>query len=105
MRILFIAALGLLAGCAANYETYVQTQENIAIANANAQAEKYKAMASIGASGSDAAKVAAMMSLALGKDEQRQVMVQGHLFIIAILMEQIYTMVNILNSIFHLAIN
>ena len=75
MRIFLIAGLGLLVGCAANYETYVKTQENIAIANANAQAEKYKAMASIGASGSDAAKVAAMMSLALGKDEQRQVMV------------------------------
>ena len=75
MRILLIAALGLLASCAANYETYVKTQENIAIANANAQAEKYKAMASIGASGSDAAKVAAMMSLALGKETTQQVMV------------------------------
>jgi len=75
MKLLLIAPLVLLVGCATNYETYVKTQENIAIANANAQAEKYKAMASIGASGSDAAKVAAMMSLALGKDEQRQVMV------------------------------
>lgn len=75
MRILLIVGLGLLVGCAANYETYVKTQENIALAHANAQAEKYKAMASIGASGSDAAKVAAMMSLALGKDEQSQVMV------------------------------
>ena len=75
MKLLLIAPLVLFVSCTANYETYVKTQENIALANANAQAEKYKAMASIGASGSDAAKVAAMMSLALGKDEQRQVMV------------------------------
>lgn len=75
MKILLIAGFSLLAGCATNYEAYVQTQENIAVANANAQAEKYKAMASIGASGSDAAKVAAMMSLALGKENTQQVIV------------------------------
>ena len=73
MRILLIAGLGLLAGCATNYETYVEAQKSIAEANARAEQAKYEAMAAIGESGTETSKVAAMMAIALGKDTKPQV--------------------------------
>lgn len=73
MRLLLIAALGLLAGCATNYETYVEAQKSIAEANARAEQAKYEAMAAIGESGTETSKVAAMMAIALGKDTKPQV--------------------------------
>jgi len=68
MRVLLLAAFGLLVGCATNYETYVEAQKSIAEANARAEEAKYKAMAAIGESGTETSKVAAMMAIALGKD-------------------------------------
>lgn len=44
----------------------------MSIAKSNAEAEKYKAMSLIAGSGSDAAKVAAVMSMALGNQGQSQ---------------------------------
>ena len=73
MRLLLIAGLGLLAGCATNYETYVEAQKSIAEANARAEEAKYEAMAAIGESGTETSKVAAMMAIALGKDTKPQV--------------------------------
>ena len=73
MRILLIASLGLLVGCVANYETYVEAQKSIAEANARAEEAKYEAMAAIGESGTETSKVAAMMAIALGKDTKPSV--------------------------------
>ena len=73
MRILLIAGLSLLVGCATNYETYVEAQKSIAEANARAEEAKYEAMAAIGESGTETAKVAAMMAIALGKDTKPQI--------------------------------
>lgn len=62
----------LLAGCATNYEGYAEANVKIAQARAQAESEKYKAMAAIAATGDAAAKVAAVMSMALGQPGQQQ---------------------------------
>jgi hypothetical protein len=57
-----------LTGCASTeYVQYAKTQEAIATAKGQADAARYKAMADIAASGDSAAKVAAVMALALGQ--------------------------------------
>ena len=60
-----------LAGCATNYEGYVEANVKIAEAKARADTEKYKAMAAIASTGDAAAKVAAVMSMALGQPNQQ----------------------------------
>jgi len=60
--ILFALAL---TGCATGqYEAYTAATTAQAVATANAQAERYKALATLANSGSDVAKVAAVMALA-----------------------------------------
>ena len=61
----------LLAGCATNYDGYVEANVKIAEAKARADTEKYKAMAAIASTGDAAAKVAAVMSMALGQPNQQ----------------------------------
>jgi hypothetical protein len=61
----------LLAGCATNYDAYVEAIIKVAEAKARADTEKYKAMAAIASSGDAAAKVAAVMSMALGQPNQQ----------------------------------
>ena len=57
-----------LTGCASTeYVQYAKTQEAIATAKGTADAARYKALADIAASGDSAAKVAAVMALALGQ--------------------------------------
>ena len=57
-----------LTGCASpDYAQYAKAQEAIATAKGQADAARYKAMADIAASGDSAAKVAAVMALALGQ--------------------------------------
>jgi hypothetical protein len=62
----------LLAGCATNYDNYAEANVKIAQARAQAESEKYKAMAAIASTGDAAAKVAAVMSMALGQPNQPQ---------------------------------
>lgn len=62
----------LLASCATNYEGYAEANVKIAQARAQAESEKYKAMAAIASTGDAAAKVAAVMSMALGQPNQSQ---------------------------------
>lgn len=57
-----------LVGCATqDYELYAKAQSEVAVAKHNSDAAKYKAMGDIAASGTEAAKVAAVMALALGQ--------------------------------------
>lgn len=69
-KLLFLMPLAL-AGCATNYDAYVQANIKVAEARAKAETEKYKAMAAIASSGDAAAKVAAVMSMALGQPSQQ----------------------------------
>ena len=62
----------LLASCATNYDGYAEANVKIAQARAQAESEKYKAMAAIASTGDAAAKVAAVMSMALGQPNQPQ---------------------------------
>lgn len=71
MKKLLLLAPLFLAGCATNYEGYVEANVKIAEARAKAETEKYKAMAAIASSGDAAAKVAAVMSMALGQQTQQ----------------------------------
>lgn len=67
MRIALLVVTLLLTGCAsADYAKYADAQIAVATAKANAEAEKYKAMASIAASGGEVTKVAAMVALLTG---------------------------------------
>lgn len=67
--ILFILALALtLTGCASgDYALYAKAQSDVEVARHNADAAKYAAMASIAQSGDQSAKVAAVMALAMGQ--------------------------------------
>ncbi|NDD55946.1 hypothetical protein EBZ39_19120, partial [bacterium] len=64
-KLLFLMPLAL-AGCATNYDGYVEANVKIVEARAKAETEKYKAMAAIAAGADASAKVAAVMSMALG---------------------------------------
>lgn len=56
-----------LGGCATtDYENYTRAHASAESARHAADAEKYKALASVAATGSDTARVAAVMALALG---------------------------------------
>jgi hypothetical protein len=56
-----------LAGCAStNYELYAQTQEKIAIARAESDIARYKALEAIANSGDTTARVAAVIALQQG---------------------------------------
>lgn len=66
MKLFFAAVLTLLAasGCASDdYRLYAESQAAIHTARANADAERYRAMASIAQSGDTTAKVAAMFAM------------------------------------------
>jgi hypothetical protein len=69
MKTLALLTLALaLTGCASpDYAQYAQTQQAVAVAKGTADAARYKAMADIAASGDSAAKVAAVMAMALGQ--------------------------------------
>ena len=71
MKKLLLLTPLLLAGCATNYDGYVEANVKIAEARAKAETEKYKAMAAIASTGDAAAKVAAVMSMALGQPNQQ----------------------------------
>lgn len=71
MKKFILLAPLLLAGCATNYDAYVEANIKVAEAKARADTEKYKAMAAIASSGDAAAKVAAVMSMALGQPNQQ----------------------------------
>lgn len=71
MKKLLLLAPLLLVSCATNYDAYVEANIKVAEAKARADTEKYKAMAAIASSGDAAAKVAAVMSMALGQPNQQ----------------------------------
>jgi hypothetical protein len=59
----------LLTGCAtgpSDYQRYAQAQENIALARAEAETAKYKALESIALKGDSSASVAAAMGIVMG---------------------------------------
>lgn len=57
----------LLSGCASNdYAQYTATQQAIAVSKSQADAARYQALATIAATGTDTARVAAVMALAMG---------------------------------------
>lgn len=60
MKKLLLLTPLLLAGCATNYDAYVEANVKVAEARANAETEKYKAMAAIAAGADASAKVAAV---------------------------------------------
>jgi hypothetical protein len=71
MKKLLLLTPLLLAGCATNYDAYVEANIKVAEARAKAETEKYKAMAAIAAGADASAKVAAVMSMALGHQVQQ----------------------------------
>lgn len=80
MKIVALAILMVmsLVGCASpEYERYAKAQTDIAVARHTAEAEKYKAMSEIAKSGDSAAKVAAVMAMAIGSGGSNQTVVQA----------------------------
>ena len=70
-KTILAGAIGVLTltGCAtgpSDYERYAQAQENIALARAEAETAKYKALESIALKGGEGASVAAAMGIAMG---------------------------------------
>jgi len=62
----------MMSGCAStDYKLYAEATSDIEVAKHNAEAEKYKAIAAIGASGTETAKVAAIMSMTMGGQPQQ----------------------------------
>lgn len=72
-RLLITAVLAVsLTGCATNdYVTYAKAQAAVETAKHNADAAKYRAMADIASSGTEASKVAAVMAMAMGGNAQQ----------------------------------
>lgn len=73
MRQIFVVLILLLqAGCASSqdYQLYLDSHTAIQTARFNAEAEKYKAIASIASQGDATAKVAAVMALSNGSNSQ-----------------------------------
>ena len=65
-----IAALALTGcGTTSNYQLYAQTQENIAVARAQADIERYKTLQAIANSGDTTARVAAVIALQQGAQQ------------------------------------
>lgn len=70
-KTILAGAIGVLTltGCAtgpSDYQRYAQAQENIALARAEAETAKYKALESIALKGDSAASVAAAMGIVMG---------------------------------------
>jgi hypothetical protein len=68
-KTILAGAIGVLTltGCASNnYQQYAQTQENIAVARAEAEIARYKALEAIANSGDTTARVAAVIALQQG---------------------------------------
>lgn len=65
--VMSVVGLVALTGCetTARYQTYADGEAKIKIAQYTAQAEKYRAMAAIAANGSESAKVAAVVAMAM----------------------------------------
>lgn len=63
-----------LTGCATNYDQYANAQVKIAEANAATAKYKYEALALMGNSGGDTAKVAAIISLNQQSQQPQQVL-------------------------------
>jgi hypothetical protein len=64
MKTLILLSALTLSGCAnADYDKYIATHRDIHTARASADVERYKAMAAIAQSGSEAAKVAALITI------------------------------------------
>ena len=69
MKILTLLCAVVLTGCStAEYDRYAKAQTDIAVARHQAEAEKYKAMSEIAKAGDSAAKVAAVMAMAMGSN-------------------------------------
>jgi len=71
---LFIIAIAIaLTGCASTeYDKYATTQQSIAASKAQADTARYNALADIAKNGSDTARVAAVMALAMGGQAPQQ---------------------------------
>lgn len=73
MKTLVLLAALALTGCGTTqYEAYAKAQGDIAKANADAQTERYKALSKVAESGTDTARVAAVVALAIGGNSQSQ---------------------------------
>ena len=71
--VFFMLAALLLTGCATGeYAQYAKTQEAIEVAKSNAQIARYQALGTIARDGDSTSKVAAVMALALGGNNQQQ---------------------------------
>ena len=70
--ILLTAALALTGCASTDYAQYTKAQTDIAAARHNADAARYQALASIAKDGTDSARVAAVMALALSAGSQQQ---------------------------------
>lgn len=73
-KLITISVVALaLSGCATNeYKLYADAQAAVETAKYTADAAKYKAMSDIAASGTESAKVAAVMAIALGNQSNAQ---------------------------------
>lgn len=73
MKTLILITALALTGCGTTqYEAYAKAQGDIAKANADAQTERYKALSKVAESGTDTARVAAVVALAIGGNSQSQ---------------------------------
>lgn len=69
---LLVLVVVAVSGCGTTeYVQYAKTQEVVAVAKANAEAARYRALGDIASSGDSSAKVAAVMALALGQSGGR----------------------------------
>lgn len=67
-----LAALALTACASPDYAQYAKAQESIAASKSQSDAARYRAMSDIAAQGDSAAKVAAVMALAIGQSAPSQ---------------------------------
>jgi len=73
IRLSIIAIAIALAGCSTtDYDKYATTQQSIAASKAQADTARYNALADIAKNGSDTARVAAVMALAMGGQAPQQ---------------------------------
>ena len=73
IRLSIIAIAITLAGCSTtDYDKYATTQQSIAASKAQADTARYNALADIARTGSDTARVAAVMALAMGGQAPQQ---------------------------------
>lgn len=73
MKYLALIAIIFLTGCATqDYKAYADAQGAVAQAKANADTARYQALSQIAQTGTESARVAAVMALALGNGSQSQ---------------------------------